>query len=390
MYPSIKMKRLAILGCTGSIGTQALEVIARFPDRFKVDALAAHGNLELLESQTRRFTPRMVCLYDAAKAQAFEQLNIPGVTVTSGLDGLNACAALDRVDMVVMALVGAIGLAPTLWAIENGKDIALANKETLVAGGALVMPAVRRHGVSLIPLDSEHSAIFQCLRGEDPTTVERLVITASGGAFRDWKAADLAHATPEDALNHPNWAMGSKITIDSATLMNKALEVIEAHHLYEIPFERIEAVIHRQSIVHSLVRFVDTSVIAQLGFPDMKLPIQYALAYPERLPNADLTALDMAECQDLTFRKIDPDFYPCFEIGVDAGKTGGTVPAVMNAANEVAVQAFLEKRIGFLQISQIVHSVIDAHTVLHDFCLEDIMRADDWARKTASRRISNT
>jgi len=379
------MKRLAILGSTGSIGTQALDVVARFPEEFTVEALAARGNVALLEEQVRRFKPKMVCLYDTEKAEIFEGRGLPNVTVTAGPEGLNACCRLEEVDMVVVALVGAIGLAPTVTAIENGKDVALANKEALVAGGALVMPAVQAHGVSLIPLDSEHSAIFQCLQGEDAKSVEKMIVTASGGAFREWKAADLAHAKPEDALKHPNWAMGSKITIDSATLMNKALEVIEAHHLYAMPFDRIEAVIHPQSIVHSLVQFVDTSVIAQLGFPDMKLPIQYALGYPRRLANPDLKPLHMADCKDLTFREIDTDFYPCFRIGIDAGRRGGTAPAVMNAANEVAVLAFLQSDIAFPEIAVIVDTVVKAHQVKEQPSLQDILDADAWARKEARK-----
>jgi 1-deoxy-D-xylulose-5-phosphate reductoisomerase len=324
-------------------------------------------------------------VFDPEKAKAFERLSVPRREVASGMEGLNACCRLETVDMVVVAVVGAIGLAPSLTAIESGKDVALANKETLVAGGTLVMSAVRRHGVSLIPMDSEHSAIFQCLKGEDPEAVEKLIITASGGAFREWKKADLVHATPRDALNHPNWTMGSKITIDSATLMNKALEVIEAHHLYDMPFDRIEAVIHPQSIIHSLVQFVDTSIIAQLGFPDMKLPIQYALTYPTRPSNPSLTPLDMATCGDLTFRAIDPAFYPCFKIGVEAGKTGGTAPAAMNAANEVGVLAFLEERIAFTHIETIVRSVVKSHRVTKDPSLQDILDADAWARKKAER-----
>lgn len=382
------MKRLAILGSTGSIGTQALEVISGFPREFSVEALAANGNIDLLETQVHRFKPQMVCLFDNDKAAAFERRDIPGVTVRAGLDGLNACCRLKDVDMVVVAVVGAIGLAPTLTAIQNGKDIALANKETLVAGGSLVMPGVEAHGVSLIPMDSEHSAIFQCLEGRDSKAVDKMIITASGGAFRDRDKADLLKVRPEDALKHPNWTMGSKITIDSATLMNKALEVIEAHHLYAIPFDRIEAVIHPQSIIHSLVQFVDTSIIAQLGFPDMKLPVQYALSYPKRLPNPRLTPLNMADCEALTFRPIDTDFYPCFQIGLDAGRIGGTAPAVMNAANEVAVSAFLDGYIRFPHIAGIVRSVVAAHTLKESPSLDDILEVDGWARKEAHKRVN--
>jgi 1-deoxy-D-xylulose-5-phosphate reductoisomerase len=383
------MKSLSILGSTGSIGTQTLEVVRHFPDEFNVKALASNRSIELLKRQVLEFQPNTVCLFDEEIAKAFKQMVSPEVEVVFGLDGLKACCTLEKVDMVVTALVGAVGLEPTLTAIENGKNIALANKETLVAGGDLVMPAVKEHGVDLIPIDSEHSAVFQCLNGEDPKTVEKIIITASGGAFRDWNKRDLVDATPEHALKHPNWSMGGKITIDSATLMNKALEVIEAHHLYGVPFERIQAIIHPQSIVHSLVQFADTSVIAQFGLPDMRLPIQYALSYPKRLSNPSLKPLNMSECKDLTFSEIDDDLYPCFRIGVAAGKTGGTAPAAMNAANEVAVLAFLGRKISFPQISDIVDSVVKAHSLKPNPSLQDVLDADGWARKKAGELIEH-
>jgi len=382
------MKSLSILGSTGSIGTQTLDVVRQFPNEFNVEALASNCNLELMEKQVLEFKPSNVCLFDEEKADTFRQLALPDVQVLSGMQGLKACCTLQKVDTVVIALVGAVGLEPTMTAIQNGKNIALANKETLVAGGDLVMSAVKKWNITLIPIDSEHSAIFQCLNGEDRRTVERIIITASGGAFRDWNREELANATPEHALKHPNWSMGGKITIDSATLMNKALEVIEAHHLYSMPFERIQAVIHPQSIIHSLVEFTDSSIIAQVGLPDMRLPIQYALSYPRRLPNPNLKRLNVANCQDLTFREIDEEFYPCFKIGVNAGKTGGTAPAVMNAANEVAMTAFLDKKIKFLQISQIVDSVVKAHSVERNPSLRDVLNADAWARNNAQKLIS--
>ena len=383
------MKSLSILGSTGSIGTQTLDVVRQFPDEFNVEALASCSNLELMEKQVLEFKPSTVCLFDEEKAEAFRQIASPEVEVLSGMEGLKACCTLENVDTVVTAVVGAIGLEPTLTAIENGKNIALANKETLVAGGDLVMPLVKKHGIALIPIDSEHSAIFQCLNGEDRRTVEKIIITASGGAFRDWNKEDLANATPEHALKHPNWSMGGKITIDSATLMNKALEVIEAHHLYSMPFERIQAVIHPQSIIHSLVEFTDSSIIAQVGLPDMRLPIQYALSYPKRLPNPNLKRLNVHKCKDLTFREIDEEFYPCFKIGLDAGKSGGTAPAVMNAANEVAVLAFLDKKIKFLQISEIVGSVVKVHSVEPNPSLRDVLNADVWARRKAHELIAD-
>ena len=382
------MKSLSVLGSTGSIGTQTLDVVRQFPNEFNVEALASNCNLELMEKQVLEFKPSNVCLFDEEKADTFRQLALPDVQVLSGMQGLKACCTLQKVDTVVIALVGAVGLEPTMTAIQNGKNIALANKETLVAGGDLVMSAVKKWNITLIPIDSEHSAIFQCLNGEDRRTVERIIITASGGAFRDWNREELANATPEHALKHPNWSMGGKITIDSATLMNKALEVIEAHHLYSMPFERIQAVIHPQSIIHSLVEFTDSSIIAQVGLPDMRLPIQYALSYPRRLPNPNLKRLNVANCQDLTFREIDEEFYPCFKIGVNAGKTGGTAPAVMNAANEVAMTAFLDKKIKFLQISQIVDSVVKAHSVERNPSLRDVLNADAWARNNAQKLIS--
>ncbi len=383
------MKSLSILGSTGSIGTQTLDVVRQFPLQFNVEALASNMSLESLEKQVLEFQPSTVCVFNEENAKVFKQMISSRVEVVFGMEGLKACCTLDKVDIVVTALVGAVGLEPTLTAIENGKNIALANKETLVAGGDLVMPAVKERGVDLIPIDSEHSAVFQCLNGEDPESIERIIITASGGAFRDWNKRDLIDATPEHALKHPNWSMGGKITIDSATLMNKALEVIEAHHLYSVPFERIQAIIHPQSIVHSLVEFTDTSVMAQLALPDMRLPIQYALSYPKRLANPGLKPLNMPECKDLTFSQIDDDFYPCFKIGVDAGKKGGTAPAAMNAANEFAVLAFLDKKIDFLQISEIVDSVIKAHFVEPNPSLQDILDADEWARKKAAELIED-
>jgi 1-deoxy-D-xylulose-5-phosphate reductoisomerase len=382
------MKSLSILGSSGSIGIQTLEVVRQFPEEFNVEALALNSNLESAKKQVLEFKPSTVCLFDGEKADAFRKVVSPKVEVVSGMEGLKACCTLDKVDTVVTAVVGAVGLEPTLIAIENGKNIALANKETLVAGGDLVMPAVERHGVSLVPIDSEHSAILQCINGENRKTVEKIIITASGGAFYNWNKEDLPNAAPEHALKHPNWSMGAKITIDSATLMNKALEVIEAHHLYSMPFERLQAVIHPQSIIHSLVEFADTSIIAQLGLPDMRLPIQYALSYPKRLENPSLNPLAMHECKDLTFREIDEHFYPCFRIGLDAGKTGGTAPAVMNAANEVAVLAFLGKKINFLQISEIVKSVVEAHSVMPKPSLQDILKADAWARKEAQELVA--
>jgi len=382
------MKSLSVLGSTGSIGTQTLDVVRQFPGEFSIEALASNNNLELMEKQVHEFKPSIVCLFDEEKADAFRQMVSSEVKVFSGMEGLKACCTIEKVDTVVVAVIGAIGLEPTLTAIENGKNIALANKEALVAGGDLVMPSVKKHCVTLIPIDREHSAMFQCLNGEDISTVEKIIITASGGAFRDWNKEDLINASPEHALKHPNWSMGGKITIDSATLMNKALEIIEAHHLYLISFEKIQGIIHPQSIIHSLVEFTDSSIMAQMGLPDMRLSIQYALSFPRRLPNPSLKRLKIHECPDLTFREIDEDIFPCFKIGVDAGKKGGTAPAVMNAANEVAVLAFLDNSIMFLQIPGIVDSVVKAHSVKQNPSLRDVLNADAWARRKAQELIS--
>ncbi|PIT85892.1 1-deoxy-D-xylulose-5-phosphate reductoisomerase [Candidatus Micrarchaeota archaeon CG10_big_fil_rev_8_21_14_0_10_59_7] len=381
------MKRLCVLGSTGSIGTQTLDVAASFPEKFKIIGLSAGSNVELVEKQARQFKPAAVCVSKEEDAKTL-RAKLPGIEVMHGEDGLRALATMDGCDTVVTAIVGAAGLKPTVAAIKAKKNVALANKETLVAGGSVVMPLVKKEGVTLMPIDSEHSAIFQCLHGEDARRISRIIITASGGSFRDWTPEQMERATPEQALKHPNWLMGGKITIDSATLMNKGLEVIEAHWLYDVPYEKIEAVIHPQSVIHSLVEFEDTSVMAQLGLPDMRLPIQYALSYPERLPNPLLKRLNLAEVATLTFKKIDEARFPCFRIALDAGKAGGTVPAAMNAANEIAVFAFLQKKIGFMDIPRTVLKVVAAHRAVASPSLEEILAADAWARKEAENHVS--
>jgi len=381
------MKRLCVLGSTGSIGTQTLDVAASFPEKFKIIGLSAGSNVELVEKQARQFKPAAVCVSKEEDAKTL-RAKLPGIEVMHGEDGLRALATMDGCDTVVTAIVGAAGLKPTVAAIKAKKNVALANKETLVAGGSVVMPLVKKEGVTLMPIDSEHSAIFQCLHGEDARRISRIIITASGGSFRDWTPEQMERATPEQALKHPNWLMGGKITIDSATLMNKGLEVIEAHWLYDVPYEKIEAVIHPQSVIHSLVEFEDTSVMAQLGLPDMRLPIQYALSYPERLPNPFLKRLNLAEVATLTFKKIDEARFPCFRIALDAGKAGGTVPAAMNAANEIAVFAFLQKKIGFMDIPRTVLKVVAAHRAVASPSLEEILAADAWARKEAENHVS--
>jgi 1-deoxy-D-xylulose-5-phosphate reductoisomerase len=377
------MKRLAILGSTGSIGVSTLEIVAEHPDCFEVVALTAGRNLALLEEQIIRFNPQMVAVPDQMNAQRLqERIGNKGPQILYGVDGLIACAADSPVDMVVSAIVGAAGLEPTLAAIHAGRDVALANKETLVIAGELVMAAVAESGCRLFPVDSEHSAIFQSLQGHRQEDVRRLILTASGGPFRNWSFDDLQEVTPKDALAHPNWTMGRKITIDSATMMNKGLEVIEAHWLFEISVDRIDVHIHPESIVHSLVEYVDGALVAQLGIPDMKTPIAYALTYPERLP-LDLPALDLCRLGKLHFAAPDSQCFPCLSLAYEAIRRGGTTPAVLNAANELAVEAFLAEKIHFLDISRVISAVVEKHTTSPASSLNQILAADSWARQAA-------
>ncbi len=354
----ILKKRLAILGSTGSIGRQTLEVVSQFPERFEVVALSAGSNLKLLLEQIAAFKPRYVAigqkvLYQELKS-ALSGIAFPNpITALAGLEGLTELAVIPEVDLVLTAVVGSVGIRPTLAAIEAGKDIALANKETLVAAGSIIIPAVKKNHVKLLPVDSEHSAIFQCLEGRSPGQVERLVLTASGGPFRGYRPEDLEQVTLKQALNHPNWHMGGKITIDSATMFNKGLEVIEAHWLFDVPFDKIAAVIHPESIIHSMVELIDGSTIAQLGLCDMRLPIQIALAYPQRLPGR-FPKLDITTGAQLHFYPVDPSLFPAVALAYEAGKAGGTMPVVLNAANEVAVEAFLAGKIKFTAIIRIV------------------------------------
>ncbi len=382
------MKRLAILGSTGSIGVSTLEIVAEHPSRFQVVALTAGRNLALLEEQITRFRPEIVAVPDQENAQRLqERIGPSGPRVLCGTEGLIACAVESPADMVVSAIVGAAGLEPTLAAIEAGRDVALANKETLVIAGELVMSAVARSGCRLFPVDSEHSAIFQSLEGHRKSDVRRLILTASGGPFRNWSLDDLQEVTPKDALAHPNWTMGRKITIDSATMMNKGLEVIEAHWLFDVPVDDIAVHIHPESIVHSMVEYVDGALIAQLGIPDMKTPIAYALTYPERL-TLDLPALDLCRLSQLNFAVPNSQCFPCLGLAYDAIRRGGTTPAVLNAANELAVEAFLLEKIGFLDIPRIIGKVVTKHTSTAASSLEPILAADAWARQTAQNVIS--
>lgn len=377
------MKRLSILGSTGSIGVSTLEIVAEHPNRFQVVALTAGRNLALLEEQIARFRPEVVAVSDQENAQRLkERVGPNGPRVLFGVDGLVACAAESPADIVVSAIVGAAGLEPTLAAIEAGRDVALANKESLVIAGELVMAAVVRSGCRLFPVDSEHSAIFQSLEGHRKSDVRRLILTASGGPFRNWSLDDLQDVTPKDALAHPNWTMGRKITIDSATMMNKGLEVIEAHWLFDVPVDDIAVHIHPESIVHSLVEYVDGALIAQLGTPNMKTPIAYALSYPERL-TLDLPALDLCRLRQLNFTAPDSQCFPCLGLAYDAIRSGGTTPAVLNAANELAVEAFLQEKIVFLDIPRIIGKVMAQHSNTTASSLESILAADTWARQAA-------
>lgn len=388
------MKKLSLLGSTGSIGTQALEVLRGLETseqwRYRAAVLAAHSNVELLERQVREFRPEAAVLFDEGAAKDFrDRTRDLDITVLSGMDGLCEAAAWSGADITLNAVVGMVGLRPTLAAIEAGKPVALANKETLVAGGGLVMEAAGRKGVPVLPVDSEHSAIFQCLRGNTRGQVRQLLLTASGGPFFGRSREELAHVRPKDALAHPNWTMGAKVTIDSATMMNKGLEVMEASWLFGIGPEDIQVVVHRESIVHSMVRYADNAVIAQLGVPDMCLPIQYALTYPDRLPSPS-AELDLFALQKLTFYPPDLEAFPCLGIAVEALKRGGLAPAAVNGANEAAVAAFLREEIGFLDIPALVAEAGARQPDAPADSLEAVLEADraarSWTAEQAKKR----
>ena len=380
------MKHISLLGSTGSIGKQTLEVVAANPDKLKVRALAAHRSDELLEQQIRQFEPDIAVLSDKDAAARLAARYHGKTKILAGDEGLLAAATYDGADTVLASMVGYAGLRPTLAAIECGKNIALANKETLVAAGSLVMAAVHKHGVSLTPVDSEHSAIFQSLRGGAEKEVKRLIVTASGGPFRGKKRSELENVTLAQCLKHPNWSMGPKVTLDSSTLANKGLEVMEAHWLFDMPYDKIDVVVHPQSIVHSLVEFCDGSVIAQLGEPDMRLPIQYALSWPDRF-DYSFEQLDLVKAASLTFEAPDLEAFPSLKIAVDCGKAGGTLPCAFNAANEEAVNAFLHDKIRYLDIPYITAAVTQAHDNVAAPQIEDIEQADAWARAEAQRVI---
>ena len=383
------MKRLAILGSTGSIGRNVLDVVRQFPERFQIVGLAAGRNLPLLAEQIRYFRPAVVSVQDRELAGELSRMLASDnhVRVVPGIAGAQEVAAGTQADLVVSAMVGAVGLEPTLTAIREGIAVALANKETLVTAGALVMDAARQHNVPIIPIDSEHSAIFQAIQGNQTKDIRRLWITASGGPFLRKTREELASVTAAEALKHPNWNMGPKITIDSATLMNKGLEVIEASVLFNLPPHRIEVHVHPQSIIHSLVEYIDGSVIGQLGIPDMRVPISYALAYPERLP-LNLPPLDLFQVGRLDFEPPDLERFPCLGLAFQALEEGGDMPAVLNAANEVAVAAFLQGAISFPEIARLISQVMAAHAVQPLTSLEQVLAVDRRARQAASTIIS--
>ena len=373
-------KNIAVLGSTGSIGSQTLEVVDRFPHMFRVMGLAAGTNLKKLVSQVNKYRPQIVSIGKTDDIPRFKNMIPPGVQVTTGVGGMTEVVHMEEIDTVVTSITGTLGLIPTIEAIKAGKNIALANKETLVAAGEPVMKLARQKGVSILPVDSEHSAIFQCLNGEDRSRIKRLVLTASGGPFREWSREGLLEVRVEDALRHPNWAMGRKITVDSATMMNKGLEVIEARWLFDIGFEEIDVLIHPQSIIHSMVEFVDGALMAQMGVPDMKVPIQYALTYPDRWEN-EFKRLDLLSVRNLTFEAPRREVFPCLDMAFEAGRQGGTMPVVMNAANEKAVEMFLAGRIGFLDIPSLIEKIMARHTRIHTPDLDDILQSDSWARE---------
>ena len=377
---------MAVLGSTGSIGTHTLDVVAAHPDQFAIAALAAGNNVDLLEQQVRRFRPRFVAVAGEAAAKTLaRRLDAAAVEVAWGTDGLSRAAADTDADMVVSAIVGGAGLVPTMAALRAGKALALANKETLVMAGALVTAEARAHGTRILPVDSEHSAIFQCLDHGDTSQVRRLVLTASGGPFRTLPLEAFATITPADALRHPTWSMGKKITIDSATLVNKGLEVIEAQWLFGLPVDQVDVIVHPQSVVHSMVEYVDGSILAQLGVPDMRLPIQYALTYPERCV-CPAARLALQELSALTFEDVDRGKFPCLELAYEAAWGGGSWPAVLNAANEVAVQWFLDGRIGFDEIATIIRKTLDAHPPQAVQSVEDVLEVDRRVRERLQQR----
>lgn len=378
------MKKVVLLGSTGSIGTSTIKVVEDLADQLRLVGLAAGNNLKLLAEQAAKHRPEAICIQNPEKAVELQRMLGPGTTVHSGDDGLVQLATIPSADIVLIAIVGTAGLKPALAAIRAGKDIAVASKEILVMAGEIVMTEARKHGVKVLAVDSEHSAIFQCLDNKPCASVRKLLLTASGGPFRQTPKSEFADITVARALKHPSWVMGRKITIDSATLFNKGLEMIEARWLFDIEMNRVGVVVHPQSIIHSMVEFVDGSIIAQLSTPDMCLPIQYALTYPDRVASSRVQT-DFPKIGNLTFEEPDLDRFPALNLARTAGTRGGTLPAVLNAANEVAVEAFCNEEIGFTQITETVAQTMKAHALIEHPSLEQILTADTWARETAAR-----
>ncbi|WP_027702207.1 1-deoxy-D-xylulose-5-phosphate reductoisomerase [Metaclostridioides mangenotii] len=382
------MKKISILGSTGSIGKQTLDVVRENSDKFEVVAISANSSVDLLLEQIVEFKPKYVAVYQEESYKKLKD-SIPcgiDIEVLCGMEGLKAISTLDEIDILLTAVVGMIGLVPTVAAIEMGIDIALANKETLVTAGKLVMDLAQKNGVKILPVDSEHSAIFQSLQGENSKNIDKVILTASGGPFRGKKREDLINITKNEALKHPNWSMGRKISIDSSTLMNKGLEVIEAKWLFDVEYNKIDVVVHPQSIIHSMVQFDDSSVIAQLGCPDMKLPIQYALGYPDRISNS-YERVDFAKIATLTFENPDLDTFPCLNLAYKCLELGGTYSAALNSANEILVNEFLEDKIGFYDIPYFIEKVLESHKSIENATLEDILEIDRWSRDFVKKRI---
>lgn len=377
------MKYISLLGATGSIGQQTADVVMAHPDQFKIVALSAGKNIDLVRTYIKEFEPELVSVQRKEDYQVLktEFANRKNMEFMYGDEGITEVAVYNKATILVNAVIGSVGLYPTLQAIKAGKDIAIANKETLVTAGHLVISEAKKAGIRLLPVDSEHSAIFQALQGEKEKNIERLVITASGGSFRDRSREELQGVTVEEALDHPNWSMGAKITIDSASMMNKGLEVIEAHWLFDLPYEKIDVLLHRESIIHSMIEFHDSSVMAQLGTPDMRVPIQYALTYPDRLPLVGRKRLNLAEAGKLHFSEMDFTRYPCLQFAYTAGKMGGTMTTVLNAANEAAVAEFLSGKVSFLEIETLIEKALNQHSVIARPDLETIQEVDKMTRK---------
>ena len=380
------MKNIIVLGSTGSIGTQTLEIVDAYPDRLQIVALAAGSNVEKIEPQIRKYHPKKVVMFDEAAAKALKtKVADLDVTVLAGMMGLIEICTMEEADVVLTAVVGMIGITPTIEAIKAGKDIALANKETLVTAGHIIMPLAKQMGVSILPVDSEHSAIFQSLNGEPKNRLKKILLTASGGPFRGMSKEQLADKTVKDALKHPNWSMGPKITIDSATMVNKGLEVMEAGWLFDVDYDQIQVVVHPQSIIHSMVEYVDGAVIAQLGLPDMKLPIQYALFYPDRLP-MNTAGIDFFQLGQISFERPDLETFQGLKLAYEAFKIGGSMPTVFNAANEKAVSLFLHEKIRFLDIADIIAETMSKHQVIAKPDVEQILMTEQWCYEQIAER----